>query len=317
MEHFIYSINITLPVFLVIVIGYLLKRIGMLDNNFVDKANKFNFTVTLPALLFKDLSTINFSEQFHPDFVLFCMISTSVCFWLIWGGAKLFLKDKRMRSAFVQGSFRSSAAVLGIAFIQNLCGDSGMGPMMIVSTVPLYNIYSVLVLTLEVDNGGQKIDLAQKMKDACVNIIKNPIILGILAGTLVSLLHIQFPVVINKTVGTLSSMATPLALIAIGAGFEIGDACQKVKPALAATFIKLVAQTAVFLPVILILGFDRAEIVACLIMLSAPTTPSCYIMAKNMGSVDVLTSGIIVLATLFSAVTMTGWIFLLRSMGVI
>lgn len=317
MEHFIYSINITFPIFFVIVIGYILKRIGMLDGNFVAKANKFNFNVTLPALLFKDLSNINFSEQFHLDFVLFCMISTSLCFWLIWGGAKLFLKNKRMRSAFVQGSFRSSAAVLGIAFIQNLCGDSGMGPMMIVSTVPLYNIYSVLVLTLEVENGGEKIDLAQKMKTACINIIKNPIILGILAGTVVSLFHIQFPVMVHKTVSSLSSMATPLALIAIGAGFEIGDAWQKVKPALAAALVKLVLQTAVFLPVILNMGFDREEIVACLIMLSAPTTPSCYIMAQNMGSDEVLSSGIIVLTTLFSAVTMTGWIFLLRSMGMI
>lgn len=317
MEHFIYSINITLPVFFVIVIGYGLKRIGMLDENFVNRANSFNFKVTLPALLFKDLSNINFQQQFHLTFVLFCMISTTICFWLLWGGGKLFIKDKKMRSAFVQGSFRSSAAVLGIAFIQNLCGDSGMGPMMIVSTVPLYNIYSVLVLTMEADDGGGNGELAGKLKKACINIIKNPIILGILAGTAVSLLGIRFPVMVNKTVTSLSSMATPLALIAIGAGVEFKDAWKKVKPAAAAAFIKLVVQTAVFLPAILNLGFNREEIVACLIMLSAPTTPSCYIMAKNMGSDGVLTSGIVVLTTLFSAVTMTGWIFLLRSLGVI
>ena len=317
MEHFIYSINITLPIFLVIVLSYILKRIGMLGGSFVNQANSFNFNVTLPALLFRDLSTINFKEQFHLSFVLFCMISTTLCFFLIWGGTKLFFKEKRTRSAFVQASFRSSAAVLGIAFIQNLCGSSGMGLMMIVSTVPLYNIYSVLVLTLETDEETGNVSLGTKMKAACVNILKNPIILGILAGCAASLLQIRFPVVVTKTVGTLASMATPLALVAIGAGFELGNAWCKVKPAMAAAFIKLVVQTAVFLPVILYLPFNREEIIACFIMLAAPTTPSCYIMAKNMGSDDVLTSGVIVLTTLFSAVTMTGWIFLLRVIGAI
>ena len=149
MENFIYSINVTMPIFLVMVLGYFLKQIGMLDDNFVTVANRFNFKVTLPFMLFRDISTVDIKAVFDLKYVLFCAIVSTICFWTVWAGAKLFLKDKSMRGAFVQASFRGSAAVMGMAFIENIYGSSAMGPLMIVGAVPLYNIYSVLVLTFE------------------------------------------------------------------------------------------------------------------------------------------------------------------------
>ena len=149
MENFIYSINVTMPIFLVMVLGYFLKQIGMLDDNFVTVANRFNFKVTLPFMLFRDISPVDIKAVFDLKYVLFCAIVSTICFWTVWAGAKLFLKDKSMRGAFVQASFRGSAAVMGMAFIENIYGSSAMGPLMIVGAVPLYNIYSVLVLTFE------------------------------------------------------------------------------------------------------------------------------------------------------------------------
>ena len=147
LENFIYSINVTLPIFLVMVIGYILKQTGMLNDNFVTVANRFNFKVTLPFMLFKDISRVDIRAVFDIRYVLFCALVSTACFWLIWGGTKLFVKDKSIRGAFVQASFRGSAAVMGLAFIQNIYGESAMGPLMIVSAVPLYNIFSVLDLT--------------------------------------------------------------------------------------------------------------------------------------------------------------------------
>ena len=152
MENFIYSINVTFPIFLVMVIGYFLKQIGMLNDNFVTVANRFNFKVTLPFMLFRDIAGVDIRAVFDLKYVLFCALVSTACFWLIWGGVKLFLKDQTMRGAFVQASFRSSAAVMGLAFIQNIYGTSAMGPLMIVSAVPLYNIFSVIVLTFEGEN---------------------------------------------------------------------------------------------------------------------------------------------------------------------
>ena len=316
MENFIYSVDATFPIFLVMVIGYILKQIGMLNDNFVTVANRFNFKVTLPFMLFRDISGVDIRAVFDIRYVLFCALVSTACFWIIWGGVKLFLKDQSMRGAFVQASFRSSAAVMGLAFIQNMYGSSAMGPLMIVRAVPLYNIFSVIVLTFEGAHSGE-VDPKQKVKDACINIAKNPIILGILAGLVVGLLGIDFPVIVDKTVNSVAQMATPLALITIGAGFEGRKALAKIRPTIAASMIKLVVQPLIFLPVAAWMGFRGEQMIAILIMLASPTTPSCYIMAKNMDNDGVLTASVIVMTTLLAAFTLTGWIFILKTVGLI
>ena len=316
MENFIYSVDATFPIFLVMVIGYILKQIGMLNDNFVTVANRFNFKVTLPFMLFRDISGVDIRAVFDIRYVLFCALVSTACFWIIWGGVKLFLKDQSMRGAFVQASFRSSAAVMGLAFIQNMYGSSAMGPLMIVSAVPLYNIFSVIVLTFEGAHSGE-VDPKQKIKAACINIAKNPIILGILAGLIVGLLGIDFPVIVDKTVNSVAQMATPLALITIGAGYEGRKALAKIRPTIVASMIKLVIQPLIFLPVAAWMGFRGEQMIAILIMLASPTTPSCYIMAKNMDNDGVLTASVIVMTTLLAAFTLTGWIFILKTVGLI
>lgn len=316
MENFIYSINVTMPIFLVMVIGYILKQIGMLNDNFVTVANKFNFKVTLPFMLFKDIAGVDIKAVFDIKYVLFCAIVSTICFWVVRGTAKLLVRDKTIRGAFVQSSFRGSAAVMGLAFIQNIYGSSAMGPLMIVSAVPLYNIFSVIVLTFEA-NDSTGIDKKAKIRQAGINICKNPIILSILAGLIVGLLGIQFPTLVNKTVSNVAQMATPLALITIGAGFEGRKALAKIAPTMAASMIKLVLQPLVFLPVAAWMGFSGEKMIAILIMLASPTTPSCYIMAKSMNNDEVLTASVIVTTTLMAAFTLTGWIFLLKTLGYI
>lgn len=314
MDNFIYSINTTIPIFLVMVLGWLLREKGMLNDNFVKVANKFNFDVTLPVLLFRDISSVDIRAVFDFKYVLFCALASSACFWLIWGGVRIFVKDKTIRGAFVQASFRSSAAVMGLAFIQNLYGTSAMGPLMIIGAVPLYNIYSVIVLTFEAESAEGERD-TDKIKKAFFNILKNPIIIAIALGLLSAVLRISYPEIVNKTINNVAQMATPLALIALGAGFEGKKALAKIKPTIAASMIKLVIQPAVFLPIAYALGFNGEKMIGILVMLAAPATPSCYIMAKNMKNDGVLTASIVVTTTLLAAFTLTGWIFIMKTVG--
>ncbi len=317
MSDFIFSLNVTMPIFLVMVLGWALKQIGILNDNFVTVANKFNFTVTLPVMLFRDLAQVDLKQVFDIRFVLFCAVASSICFWGIWGCAKLFLKDKSLRGAFVQASFRSSAAVMGLAFISNIYGSSAMGPLMIVGAVPLYNIYSVLVLTFEAQNGeGEERDTG-RLKAACVNIVKNPIIIAIALGAAAAWIGIDFPTIVDETVDSVAQLATPLALIGLGAGYEGRKVLAKIRPTLWASAVKLVIQPLVFIPVAAWMGFTGEKMVAILIMLAAPSTPSCYIMAKNMKNDGVLTASIVVMTTLLAALTLTGWIYLLKVLGLI
>lgn len=316
MENLMFSLEATIPVFLVIVLGYALRRIGMLNDEFIRIANKFNFEVTLPVLLFRDIYTADITSVWDPVYVLYCALVTTVSFFLIWFLAKRFLKDQFMTGAFAQGAFRSSAAVLGIAFIQNMYGSSGMAPLMIVGAVPLYNIFAVVALTLGSREAGKESGM-ERIRITCKNILTNPIILGIVVGLVFSLLKIPVHSIFSKTINSVASMATPLALVTIGAAFEGRKALKKVVPTLWASGYKLVFQAAIFLPLAIWLGFRDEKLIAILIMLAAPTTPSCYIMAKNMHNDDVLTSSIIVTTTLLSAFTLTAWIYLLKSAGLL
>ena len=318
MDNFIFSLNATVPIFLLIVVGWFLMRLGILSKAFTASADKYVFKVALPAVLFKDIATADIRSDFDPKFFFFCMIATSMMFLGVWFFANLLIKDKSIIGAFVQGSARGSAAVLGIAFVNNIYGSSGMAPMMIVAAVPLYNIFSVIILTVHSNN---KDNNASQIKTTVLNVLKNPIIIGIVAGLPFSLLGIDITgPALNipyKVISNLAATATPIALLVVGASFEGRKAIQKLGPTLTASIIKLFILPAVFFPFAVMMGFRGSELVAILVMLGSPTTVTCYIMAKNMGNDEVLSSSIAVMATLLSSVSLTFWVFLLKSLALI
>ncbi len=315
MTNLIFSLNATIPIFLVIVVGYILKRIGMLGDKFVKDANKLNFNVTLPCLLVNDLMNCGIKENFEAKYVFYCFFTTIACIVITWILAKLIIKDKNIIGEFVQGSYRGSAAVLGIALIQNIQGDAGVGPLMIVGSVPLYNAFAVIILTIESPKKDPSLTFGKTLKKAFIGVMKNPMIISILVGVLISYFDITLPVIMSKTISSLAKVTTPLALLTIGAAFEGTKALKMLKPTIAASVIKLIIQPLIFLPIAAILGFNSEQMVALLIMYGAPTTASCFIMSKNMNHEGVLSSSVIVLTTLLSAFTVTFWIYILKSFG--
>lgn len=321
MDSFIYSINSTVPIFLVMIVGWVIKQLGVIDDHFANVANKYVFKAALPVLLFRDLSKADFYSQFDIRFVGYCAIVTIAMFGGVWIFTDLLMKDKTMRGSFIQCSCRSSAAILGMAFIQNMYSETGMAPLMIVAAVPLFNVISVVALTFKANpvDGVSIEDMPKKdgIKKACLNIVTNPIIIGIVVGLLASLVRLQLPAILDKTVNSIAQTATPIALICIGAGFEGRKAIKKIKPTLVGTFIKLIGLAAIFIPIAVYMGFRNQELMAILIMLASPTTVTSYIMSKNMNNDEVLASSIIVLTTVLSSITLTGWIFILRSFGLI
>ena len=315
LNNFLYSLNATLPVFAVMVLGWILKKINFLSEEFIRVANKLTFKVALPCMLFLDIAEMDPSQLLDGRFVAYGFTVSLISILGIWALAKFFMKDKTQVGAFVQGAYRSSAAVLGVALITNVYGNAGYAPLMILASVPLYNVFAVMILVLEAGGGG-KLD-GKRLQKAALNVCKNPIILGILAGMPFVLFRWHIPAMVDKTLSMLSNLATPLSLLAIGAACDWGDALKKAKPTIMAAATKLVILPALFLPVAVGLGFRDAQLMAILIMLGSPSTPSGYIMAKQMGNDDVLANGIIVLTTLLAAVTITLWIFLLRSFGLL
>ncbi len=314
MDNFIFSLNVTIPIFVIILLGYILRNINFISEEFTIDVNKFVFNVALPVTLFVDIAATDIKKDMDIKFFFFCLIGTIFMFLLVWFIGWLTLKDKTMIGAFAQGSARGSAAILGIAFVENICGEIGMAPLMIVAAVPFFNILSVVILVFNAKTSNKDYG---RIKSSCINVAKNPIIIAILLGLIVSLIGFDMPKIIDKSLSYIAATATPLALIAVGAGFDTKQAIVRLKPTFGATFIKLVGLPALFMPAAYKMGFGSSEMVAILIMVASPTTVSSYIMAKNMDNDDILASNIIVLSTLFSSVSLTLWIFILRSLGCI
>ena len=308
MDNLIFALNATIPVFIVIVIGYALRRFNIIDEGFIAPANRFNFKISLPLLLFMQMWRTDLRATFDFTFVGYCAIATTVMFFGIWILAKKMIRDKQAVGAFVQASYRSSAAVLGIALILNMYDDASMAPMMIIGAVPLFNIYAVLVLAIE---GNQNL----KLKETLYHVVTNPIIVAIALGSLASLFQMQMPQIIQSAADMIARTATPLALITIGAAFKGTQAIAKIKLSLIASLVKLIVVPAIFLTGALLFDFSGAMMVALVVLFGGPTTPTCYVMADQLGNDAILSGSVIVLTTIFSAVTLTFWIFLLRSIG--
>lgn len=314
LENLIFSLNATIPLFLLMVIGYIMKRIGLLDEHSTGVINKVVFRVFLPALLFSDVSNQDFVTLWDTQFVLFCVVATLISILL---AAVISKSDKKEnRGEFIQASFRSAAATLGIAFMTNVYDNVAMVALMIIGSVPIYNLISVILLAVTSPE-NENMDMKALIRKAGKSIITNPIILGIAVGLMWSVWRIPKPVIMDKSITYLANVASPLALIGLGASFEIKDLKENLRSIASINLCKLMLFCIIFLPIGIWMGYRDEKIVALLIMLGSATTSSSFIMAKNMGHKGTISSAAVMTTTLFSAFTLTLWLFILRTFGII
>ena len=306
-----------MPVFLMMVLGYVLHRkTSLLNDEFADYLNTFVFKLALPVQLFKSLSQEDFHAVWDSGMVLFCF-AVSLASILLLLGLSIFLRDRSLRAEFVQAGYRGSQALLGVALLQNIYGSSvGAGPLalVLIGAVPLYNVAAVLLLTLMTPGG--RLD-RKTVGKALRGIITNPIILGIAAGLVWSLLRLPQPVILQRAVSSLASTATPMGLLALGACIDPKKAAGCWKPTLIASLFKLVFFVMLFLPLAVKLGYRGETLTALLIMLGSPATVSAFSMARSMGHEGVLSASAVMLTTVCSAFTFTVWLYLLKSLALI
>ena len=316
-ENLIFSLNATMPVFLMMVLGYALHRKTLLLNDaFANYLNTFVFKLALPVQLFKSLSQEDFHAVWDGGMVLFCFVVSLVSILLLLGLSAL-LRERSLRAEFVQAGYRGSQALLGLALLQNIYGSSATGgplALVLIGAVPLYNVAAVLLLTLLTPGGHLDRKTVGK---ALRGIVTNPIILGIAAGLVWSLLRLPQSVILQRAVSSLAATATPLGLLALGASIDPKKAAGCWKPTLIASLFKLVLFVALFLPLAVKLGYRGETLTALLIMLGSPATVSCFSMARSMGHEGVLSASAVMLTTVCSAFTFTVWLYLLKSMALI
>ena len=311
LANLLFCLNATVPIFLLMVLGYVFKKINIFNDGLTKGLNNFVFKVALPVLVYNELATSDVEELWDAKFVLFCFLATVLSIIIAYTLSFLF-KEKEIRPEFVQGTYRSSAALLGVGIATNLYGNAGMTPLMIIGAVPLYNVFAVIVLTL--GQGEGKLTGAL-MRKTLWGVITNPIIIGVMLGIVRA--FIPVPILLPKTLNYVSCLATPLGLMALGASFHFKEAITKLWPTGLATFLKLIGLGMIIIPIAVSMGYTHDRLIAVLIMTSSPTTVSTFVMAKSMGYNGTVSAGIVMLTTILSAFTLTVWLYILRTYGLI
>ncbi len=296
------AVNVVLPVFLIIGIGYFLKYRQIINDQFVQMTMKVIFNVCLPAMLFSKVAQVDTKELLSDgaiQFVSYVLVMTLLIFFLSRLVAKFVIKEPNRRGTFVQGSFRSNYVILGYSILHNMLGDVIIGRMalLVLVIVPLYNVLSIWVLSV-----GHEDERSAGLKKVVGRIVKNPLIIGILLGFLVNLLQIKLPVIAVSTVTMLGSIGTPLGLLGIGAYMDFSH-LSNIKEALQSTILKIVAFPLIVTLLASILGFGYVDTAIIFVLFGSPAAISSFIMATALDGDGRLAANIVIISTGLSLVT--------------
>ena len=298
---------IVLPVFAIIWLGWLIRRIGLVDSAFFTQSNSLVFYVCLPLLLVYKIGSADFASSVNPGLVLGTGLAIFLCFGSAFLLGHLRGYSPAIHGAFSQGAFRGNLAYIGLAIIYNAFGDPGLARagVLLGFLVPLLNIFAILALTLPNRRTVPPRTILYQM-------IGNPLILASLAGIAWSYFHIPMPLVIDRFLHIVTAMTLPLALLAIGGTFSLARLRGDTATAVLATFIKLGFQPLLAAGLLILFGVRGMDLGIGLIMAGAPTAVTTYIMADQMGGDAQLSGSIVVMSTMLSLVTYTLLLYFLQ-----
>ena len=311
----LFSANVVVPIFLLIMLGYVLTRVKLWDEHFLKIANELCFKCLLPVLLFYNVASANIFEVFNGKLILYVCLCACVICGILFLIMPLFVKDRKRCGVMIQGTFRSNFLLFGVPLGLSIGGTAGSVLAAVVASfyVPVINLLSVISLYV-FSNSKNK-----SLKTALLGIVKNPLIIGGVSGLIFSLIRntigFELPVIVDTTLFNIKSAATPLAFLILGGDLKFGNMLRNVKFSMASVLGKVVVIPAVMLSVSAMLGFNQLEMAILVAVFATPNAVSSYAMARNYEADYELAGEIIALGTLLSVFTMFVFITAARSFG--
>ncbi len=310
MESLHIALEIVLPLFLLLAVGYCIKLTGIMNETSVRQTNNMIFKVFLPLLVFFNIYKTDLTSSFDMSLLLFAVVGVLLQFIISLCLVILLEHDNARRGVMLQGMFRSNFVLFGIPISTALFGDSaaGLASILIAVIIPLYNMLAVV--SLESFNGKKP-----SLWKILVGILTNPLIIASAVGILFVVFHIPLPTVLYKTVSDLSIIATPLAFVILGASFSFGETGRCVRDLCITLGAKLVTYPLLFIALAILMGFRDAHLAVLLTVFGSPIAVSSFTMAQQMGGDDKLAGQLVVFSSLLSVFTMFLFIFGLKELA--
>ena len=312
MENFLLAFNVVFPIFLIMMLGVILKRKNMVDDKSLNVMNSLIFRLFMPTLLFfniyntGDLSTLSFNNL---KLLAYAFISILIVLFLAWLIYMPNVKDKKKLSVLIQGVYRGNFVLFGLAIADSLYGKENLGTVSLLTAIviPTFNVIAVILLEYYSGNEVNKIKLIKQ-------VFKNPLIIATLTAIVFLVLKINIPKPVYKAIGDISKIATPLAFLVLGAGLKFGNILKNFKYLISVNILRLIGNPLITVGVGKLVGFQGIELVALLSMSACPTAVASYTMAKEMNADGDLAGEIVATTSMLSIFTIFCWVLILRNL---
>lgn len=304
------AISAVFPIFTYMVVGYLLKKRKKLNQVTISQINSIIYSYCFPVVMFNSIYQTNLKESFNLGFIfaLICIILLFTILLLIILPRRF--RDKAILGSMIQGMIRGNAVLFALPVVSIISGSNNTGliSLCFATVVPFYNILCVIVLE---KYRGQSISVVKTI----MSIVRNPVILGIIAGIAFNLTGIKTPQFIKGVILSLASLATPVALIMLGAELHFSDTKKYRIELTIVSLVKLLIMPTIFVLAVKFLGFGKYEVTTAMAISSVPTAVSSYVMAKEMHAHEVLAGQIVAVTTSLSIFTVFLWVLFLSYIG--
>lgn len=313
MDTFLFSVNAVIPLFLMTLLGWCLTKLKFWNDEFLKIGNSLSFTVFIPAMLFYNIYTSDFSAVF--DLKLLAIIVATVILICAAGllTVSCIVPERARRGVIVQALFRGNTALLGIPLCESLMGAEGaqIASIFLAFIIPTFNILATILLSIYSN------DPIESPLSILKKIIRNPLIIGCLSGIAFSLLKIPLPEIILKPVHDLKVIATPFALLILGGDFKFSSFVSNLRCVILTGFSRLVAVPAIAVVIAALFGYRGIHIALVLSTFATPVAVSSTAMTYKMNGDYDLACQLVVFTTIFSAFTLTLFTFVLKTIGLI
>ena len=298
------------PLYFYMATGAVLRKMKILKTEDLPKLNALLFRSFLFFSLFNNVRNADFTGADSGKLLLFGGFSIFFLFGLYMLVVPRIIKDYRQSSVAIQAMYRSNFVLLGMAYAEQLCGAENLGPvsLLVSVVVPMFNLLAVL--TFELLRGG-KVNVGRIL----LKIIQNPLIIASLLGAVCAALKIQFPEYLDKPMKSLGSVATPFAMVLVGASLTLKSLEKNKKLVLGVSAVRLILSPLLVVPVAVLLGIRDAALVGIMTATAAPTAVVSVAMSYELGGDGELAAEIVATTSLLSLVTMFLWVLALRGMG--
>lgn len=317
MDVLLFTIEVVGPIVLLSGVGYFLRRINILSDNFIEKGNTLVFKVFCPCSIFYGLYSMDMTSEFNPNLALFTSLAIVISVALLYAFTPLFIKDRRVCGSFIHGAFRNNSLMVGMYLVLSLYGQAGMVPYatMFPFVVMLFNLFAVVTLTLFAPKDGpvQKFSIGVFLLD----VIRNPIMVASILGITASLIGFKLPKFVETTITDMGKIFIPFGLVLMGGQFNLGELKGNLKLVSIATLMRLVVLPALTVVAAILCGWRGMALGTIYAIFCSSASTAITPMAQSMNSDADFSAQFVIVSAFFSAFTIFIGVFVLRAMALI